>query len=386
MPWQERSPMDEREQFVREALSGLYTMTELCARATISRKTGYKWLERYHAGGRPALGDQSRAPHHCPHRVSADLVALLCAARQKHTTWGPRTLLAWLAPRHPEIPKTAWPAVSTAGDVLQRAGLVQRRRRRRDRAPQASTRPPGATAPNDIWTADFKGEFRTRDGVYCYPLTIADLQSRYLLACHGMLAPRGPGVAARFTQLFRTHGLPQAIRTDNGPPFGTIGLHGLSALSVWWLRLGIVHHRGRPSHPQDNGAHERMHRTLKQCTTRPPQLTLGTQQRAFDRFRHEFNTERPHQALGDQPPAVHYAPSSRPLPARLPPLEYPGHYLVRRVTEAGSFRFRGQWLFLTKVLHHQPIGLEETGDGIWSIHFASKLLARFDERDNVLHP
>ena len=384
MPWQEISPMDERERFVRDALSGWYTMTELCARATVSRKTGYKWLERYHAGGRPALADRSRAPHHCPHRVSPELVALLCAAREKHPEWGPRILLGWLKPRHPEIAE--WPAVSTAGDVLRRAGLVPRQRRRRERAPQPAHRPSRTSAPNDLWTADFKGHFRTGDGAYCYPLTIADLHSRFLLACHGLAAPRSPGVRDCFTRLFRAQGLPAAIRTDNGAPFVTTALHGLSGLSVWWLRLGIDHQRGRPAHPQDNAAHERMHRTLKRSAIRPPRPTMRIQQRAFDHFRHEFNCERPHQSLGDVPPAQHYISSGRALPDKLPPLEYPGHYLVRHVTEAGTLRFHGPALLQTKVHKQETNGLEETDDGIWSIHFASKLLARFDERDYLLHP
>ena len=386
MPWQETSPMEERERFVREALRGLYGMTELCARFGISRKTGYKWLARYHAGGQPALHDQSRAPHHCPHRMDAAMATLLCDARRQHPDWGPRTLLGWLAPRHPEIPRVAWPAISTAGDLLKRHRLVPPRPRRRERVPTAGTRSVTASAPNDVWTADFKGEFRTGDGVYCYPLTIADLHSRYLLACHGLAAPRAPAVRAHFTQLFRTHGLPRVIRTDNGPPFATMGVQGLSALSVWWVRLGITHSRGRPRHPQDNAAHERMHRTLKRSTLRPPQRTRQAQQHAFDRFRREFNIERPHQALRDVPPATYYRPSPRPFPERLPPLEYPGHFLVRRVCPSGGFRFRGRSLFLTKVLNQQPVGLEETDDGIWSVHFASLLLARFDERDYLLHP
>ena len=384
MPWQETSPMDQRERLVREALSGLYSMTELCERASISRKTGYKWLARYHEGGRPALADRSRAPQHCPHRVTPELVALLCAARRTHPDWGPRTLLGWLQRRHREI--TVWPAASTAGDVLRRAGLVTPRRRRRRSVPPAAHHPATAGAPNDLWTADFKGEFRTGDGAYCYPLTIADLQSRYLLACRGLPAPRGPAVRDCFTRLFRTHGLPLAIRTDNGAPFASIGLHGLSPLSVWWLRLGIEHHRGRPAHPQDNAVHERMHRTLKRGAIRPPRSTLRAQQRAFDKFRFEFNGERPHQSLGDIPPAERYVPSPRTLPECLPPLEYPAHYLVRRVGPAGTFRFRGRSIFLTKVLAHEPVGLEETADGIWTIHFASKVLARFDERDYVVHP
>jgi putative transposase len=239
MPWLETAPVEQRERFVRDERLGLYSMTELCDRDGISRKTGYKWLGRFDEGGRQALGDRSRAPHRCPHRIAEATADLICDARRKHPTWGPDKLLDWLEPRHAGV---VWPAVSTAGDLLARKGLVKKRRRRRPHL-HPGVVPAVTRQPNDLWTADFKGQFRTCDGVYCYPLTIADQHTRFLMACHGLLSTKGQGVRPVFDRLFREYELPRAIRTDNGVPFATTGIHGLSQLNVWWLRLGIQHQR-----------------------------------------------------------------------------------------------------------------------------------------------
>ena len=260
MPWLETAPMEQRERFIRDERLALYAMTELCERYGISRKTGYKWLARFDAGGRAGLSDRSRAPHQCPHRITDHVAQLICLARRQHPSWGPEKLLQWLGPRHPDI---ELPAVSTAGDLLARKGLVKKRRRRRPHL-HPGVVPAVTMQPNDLWTADFKGHFRTRDGIYCYPLTIADQHTRFLMACHGLLSTKGHGVRPVFDRLFREHGLPRAIRTDNGVPFATTGIHGFSQLNVWWLRLGIQHQRILPGQPQQNGAHERMHKTLKE--------------------------------------------------------------------------------------------------------------------------
>jgi len=254
----ETSPVEQRERFIGDHCLELYAMAELCARYGISRKTGYKWLARFDEGGRLGLRDRSRAPRHCPHRIARAVAAVICAARRQHPTWGPAKLLTWLQPRHPGI---EWPAVSTAGDLLARRGLVKKRRRRRQWQ-HPGVVPATTSQPNDLWTADFKGHFRTRDTLYCYPLTVADQHTRYLLACHGLLSTKGHGVRPIFDRLFREYGLPRAIRTDNGVPFATTGIQGLSQLNVWWLRLGIQHQRILPAHPEQNGAHERMHKTL----------------------------------------------------------------------------------------------------------------------------
>jgi putative transposase len=380
MPWMETSPVEQRERFIRDHRLDVYAMTELCARYGISRKTGYKWLARYDEGGRAGLRDRSRAPQHCPHRIPRDVAAVICAARRQHPSWGPAKLLAWLRPRQPGV---EWPAISTAGDLLARRGLVKKRRRRRHYQ-HPGVVPPLTTQPNDLWTADFKGHFRTRDGIYCYPLTIADQHTRYLLACHGLLSTKGHGVRPVFDRLFREYGLPRAIRTDNGVPFATTGIHGLSQLNVWWLRLGIQHQRILPAHPEQNGAHERMHKTLKGEACRPPRAALPTQQRAFNTFRRLYNDERPHEALQERPPAALYRPSPRGYSGALPPVEYPGHFLVKRVTNAGTIRLKKRLLFLANALKQHPVGLEEVDDGIWSIHFCRVLLGRVDERDYII--
>lgn len=278
MPWMETAPVEQRIQFIADHRQGLYPMTELCARYGISRKTGYKWLDRFEEQGRQGLTDRSRAPHHCPHRIAEATAELLCDARRKHPDWGPGKLLDYLEPRHPGVD---WPAVSTAGDLLARRGLVQKRRRRRPHQ-HPGVVPPTTTEPNDLWTADFKGHFTTRDGIYCYPLAIADQHTRFLLTCHGLPSTHGIGARPIFERAFRTYGLPRAIRTDNGVPFATVAIHGLSQLNVWWMRLGIQHQRIHPGRPQQNGAHERMHRTLKRAAIRPPRDNAQAQQRAFD--------------------------------------------------------------------------------------------------------
>lgn len=377
MPWLETLPMDQRAQFVADAQRELYDMTTLCARYGVSRKTGYKWLARYAADGRRGLGDRSHAPHRCPHRIDDALAALLVAARRAHPTWGPAKLVHYLAPRHPAV--AAWPAVSTVADLLKRHDLVRPRRRQRP-AVHPGAVPICTTAPNDLWTADFKGQFRTQDGVYCFPLTIADQHTRYLLRVHGLLNTRGVGVRPVFERAFREFGLPSAIRTDNGVPFANTGLHGLTQLNVWWLRLGIQHQRIRPASPQENGAHERMHRTLKAETTRPPARDLARQQRAFLAFQREYNHDRPHAALGGDPPAARYSPSPRAYPATLPALAYPGHFLVKRVTNAGTIRFQHKLLFLANALKQHHVGLEERDDGVWSLYLGGVLLGTIDER------
>lgn len=382
MPWAETEPMKERLRFVADVERGLYSMTEVCARYGISRRTGYKWLDRYEAAGPAGLREGSRAPHVCPHRLEATVEAAIVEARRQHPSWGPRKLLAWLDARRPDL---TLPAASTAGDLLKRRGLVHPRRRRRHWEHPGA---PGVVpkGPNDLWTTDFKGEFRTRDGRYCYPLTIADLHSRYLLACAALSSVCTKGAQPVFERLFRDVGLPAAIQSDNGVPFCSVGIHGLCALNIWWLRLGIRHVRIEPSHPEQNGAHERMHRTLKAETTRPPAFDLLAQQRKFEAFRRTYNDERPHEALAQQPPARLWQPSEREYPRSLPQPEYPGHHFVRLVGSAGTIRFRGRQLFLSRALDDEYIGLEETADGIWSVYFYNLLLGKFSERDCRLYP
>jgi putative transposase len=377
MPWKKTTPMTERLSFIELSQTGLWSMTELCTRFNISRKTGYKWLRRYSQEGFSGLQEKSRAPLSCPHRLAPEVAAVLLEAKHLHPSWGPRKILPYLARHHPTL---ALPAASSAGELFRKAGLSRSKpRRRRPQHPGAPTLHAGS--PNEVWTADFKGQFRTGDGLYCYPLTVADAYSRYLLGCTARLSTKQVEAQPVFERLFREYGLPQAIRTDNGAPFATPAFCGLSKLSVGWIKLGIRHQRIEPGRPEQNGRHERMHRTLKAEATRPPEHNQATQQARFDRFCREYNHERPHEALGQRTPASLYHASPRQMPATLAEPEYPGHCLVRRVSNAGTFRFKSRQLFLSDTLLQEWIALEETGDGLWSIYFYDVLLARLDERD-----
>ena len=383
MPWNRTDPMEERIRFVMEAKSDVFQMSELCQRYGVSRKTGYKWLQRYRQEGLAGLQDRSRAPRHCPHRTPQAIADILIEARHQRPHWGAGMLMDRLKRRQPEV---KWPATSTAQEILKQAGLIQPKRRRRRR--QGSPHSPlqlGEVAPHEVLTADFKGEFRTRDRRYCYPLTIADHTSRYLLACRAFSSTAGGPVKQVFREIFREYGLPRAILTDNGTPFATTGVARLSRLAVWWIRLGIQPLRIQPGHPEQNPRHERMHRTLKQETTRPPARNPLSQQQVFDRFREEYNQERPHQGLQAKTPADVYRRSTRAYPKRLLPLEYLGHWEIRRVSPNGCLSFKRKVLFLSHALEGQKVGLEETKEGIWSFYFGPVLLGRYDERQQRLH-
>jgi transposase InsO family protein len=373
--------MTARREFVEDVERGLYAMTELCARYQISRKTGYKWLARYRAAGLAGLADQRRAPAQCPHATPPAIAAAVLAARQAHPTWGPRKLVAYLARRQPRV---AWPAPSTVGALLRAHGLVRPRRRRRPLGHPGRPTTPMA-APNAVWTADFKGHFATGDGRRCHPLTVVDGYSRYLLACQALAAPSHALSRPVFERLFREQGLPERLRSDNGAPFATCARCRLSQLSVWWLRLGITPELIEPAHPEQNGRHERLHRTLKAETTRPPAGSRAAQQRRFTRFRTEYNTERPHEALGNRTPASCYIASPRPYPTRLAPLEYPGHFAVYYVSTNGGIRFRQRWVNLSHVLAAEYVGLEEIDDAVWNVYFGTFLLGRFDARERHIH-
>ena len=361
---------------VRAWRAGVFSMSELCAHFGVSRKTGYKWVGRYLEDGVEGLRDQSRAPQRCPHRTREEVAEAIVAVRRAHPRWGPKKIVEVLARVQPEL---ARPAVSTAGAILQRAGLV-RGRRRRSRWAHPGRPAVRASRPNEVWTVDFKGQFRLRDASLCYPLTVQDQWSRYVLACRGMASPQLCEVRAAMERLFRTVGLPEAIRTDNGEPFASRGLRGLTRLNVWWMRLGIRHERIQRGHPEQNGAHERMHRDLKAETTRPPGASLACQQRRFERFRASYNRERPHEGIGQRLPASLWTPAPRPYPRWLSDPDYPGHLEVRRVRTSGEIKFQGRLLFLSEPLVGELVGLEPIDDGIWSIVFTTTLLARFDER------
>ena len=372
--------MTERARFVALHAEGLYSTAELALRFGVSRKTAYKWLARYRDGGLDALADHPSVRHSQHAKTDPEVEALVVAARQKHPTWGPRKLVPWIAKRHPGV---ALPAASTVGAILKRHGLVEPRRRRRVAA-HPGRRPLVAEAPGDVWTADYKGQFKTGDGLYCFPLTICDAHSRFVLAVDGHESVEQYGALRAFDRLFREHGLPRSIRTDNGTPFATQALCGLSRLSVWWIKLGIRPDRIEPGRPQQNGQHERMHRTLKAETARPPEADMARQQARFDDWRAEFNDDRPHDGLGGRTPASVYAPSPRPMPDVVPGPEYPGHAEIRQVSRCGTFKLKGHQCFLSQALAGETIAFEEVADGVWSLSFYTVELGRFDERDYQL--
>lgn len=369
--------MEERARFAVEYESGEWTMAELCRRYDISRKTGYKILARWQQEGAAGLGDRNRAPHTHPNQTTARIEAAVLALRRAHMSWGPRKLRCWLEDHHPQQP---WPAPSTIGALLGRAGLAHARRLRR-RTPPFTQPFAAATEANAVWCADFKGWFRTRDGERVDPLTMTDAASRYLLRCQAVEKTDTAAVRAISEAAFREYGLPRAIRTDNGPPFATRGVAGLSRLSLCWMKLGIVPERIRPGHPEQNGRHERMHRTLAEETARPPQANRRRQQEAFDRFRQEYNEERPHEALGQRPPAALYSASPRAYPARVPEPEYDSGIEVRTVYPHGQFFWKGRDVFLGKVLAGERIGLEPIDDRYWCVCFGPFPIAWFDSRE-----
>jgi len=376
MSWKASDPMSERVKFIGLFNGGQRTVSGLCREFGISRKTAYKWAQRFEQEGLQGLQEHSRAPHEMPWETAPEIQELLLAARKRHPTWGPRKLKAWLedSDDHLELP-----APSTIGDLLKRQGLIHPRRRRLKRPVPKSPFGIQILEPNQEWDVDFKGEFRLGDGGYCFPLTLSDAFSRYLLEVRALEGTAGARTRPFFERAFRDFGLPWTIRSDNGTPFASTGLGRLSALSVWWIKLGIRPVRGRPHHPQDNGRHERMHRTLKAETTRPPAFESRGQQRRFDDFRKEYNDERPHEALGQCPPARIYRVSSRPFPRRIAEVEYPGHYEIRKVASGGIFTWHTQAVFVGHSLIGERIGLREVEDGLWRVCFADVELGVLDE-------
>jgi putative transposase len=374
--------MDLRVQFISEYVSGLFSMTELAEQYGISRKTGYKWVARYERAGPSALGDRSRRPQAHPAATPAALVQAVLAVRRRHPRWGAQKLLAMVKRQQPTAP---WPARSTVCDLLTRYGLIVPRRRHR-RVARANRALAPITHPNATWTTDFKGEFRTGDRVYCYPLTLRDGFSRYVLRCDALVSRSYALTRRCFERAFADYGLPDRIRSDNGEPFAGCGLGRLSRLNLWWMRLGIVPERIQLGRPEQNGSREQFHAVLKAATTRPPAPNRRAQQARFRAFRHEYNEVRPHASLGDQPPARVYQPSPRALPTHLPRLEYPGHVEVRRVSTEGCISWRSTPLFLTKGLRGEDVGLEEVAEGLWTLYFATVALGRFDERAWTITP
>ncbi len=379
MPWKATCSVDERRNFIEMVAAKSMTVAEVCRRFGISRKTGYKWLERYHLQGVGGLGDMSRAPIRKPWALSPELTERLVALRKSRPSWGPRKLLDALAMKAPSL---RLPAASTVGELLKRKGLVTSRRRRRWPAAATPTELLEATAPNDCWAVDFKGDFIVNHA-RCYPLTATDNFSRFVLGCTVLPSTAMAGAKPVFVRLFEEYGLPSAIRSDNGTPFSSVGLGGLSELSVWWVRLGIRLERIPPGKPQHNGRHERMHRTLK-AEACLPQDDFEAQQRCFDDYRLDFNTERPHEALDGVPPSAVYEPSQRSYPSTTPELEYPGRFELRRVHHTGGIRLCGRELYVSSALAGEVVGLEEMDDRLWHLHFGPLFLGVIDGRGRKL--
>lgn len=373
MPWEERSPVNERMKFVVEwSESEGENFSALCRRYGISRRIGYKWLDRFEQGGPGALEDRPPVARNVRHRVPLDVVDRLLAARKAHPTWGPRKLRAWLLDKEPGL---HLPAPSTIGDVLKRYGLV-RIRKRRLRVPINPNPLDPCSAPNDVWCADFKGHFALGDGSRCYPLTITDGCTRFLIKCEALTAQTEELVKRQFELAFLEYGIPKKIRTDNGPPFASLGAGGLSRLAVWWIQLGITPERIEPGKPQQNGRHERMHRTLKDQTTKPPEATMAAQQRRFDLFRAEFNNERPHESLGQKPPSRSYTTSLRAYPATLSSPVYDENLEVRRLTEQGKIAWKGQKVNISIALAGEPVGVEKLTPTTARLFYGPMLLGR----------
>lgn len=379
MAWKECSRVDQRVLLVGEFMKGEQQMAELCRNFGVSRKTAYKWVARYKADGPAGLVDRSRAPLTHATRVAPVVLEALLEARRAHPHWGARKVLAWLSRKQPKL---SLPVASTVSALYAKYGLVRSKTARR-RTPPYTDPFADADVPNRLWCADYKGDFRTKDGRRCYPLTVTDACSRMLLRCTALRSTKTRWAMPVFESVFREFGLPEKIRTDNGTPFASRGAGGLSQLSIWWTKLGIRHERIQPGHPEQNGRHERMHRTLKQETTQPPAPSLRAQQAKFDDFRNEYNAERPHEALADETPASRYSASWRPFPTRLSPLNYPSHFDVRKVAASGRIRWRGEMVTINHALEGELIGIEP-GDGMKRVFFADVSLGFLDDEQPEL--
>jgi putative transposase len=377
MPWRDVKPMDEKILFIADHLRAPGSFSQLCERYGISRKTGYKWVERYQTDGLGGLEERSRRPHtvagEIPYAIRKAIIEL---RRQGREPLGPKKIQALLSRRFPDQPT---PSKTTIYNVLKREGMLEPKRRRR-RVQPSPHRLATATEPNELWSADFKGQFKMGNGRWCYPLTVMDHASRYLLGCQGLNGTRFVESQAVFERLFQEYGLPNRIRTDNGIPFASTAIAGLSHLSIWWIRLGILPERIEPGQPQQNGRHERMHRTLKRAVTHPPAQDQAVQQSQFDLFRTHYNEQRPHEGLEQRSPKSCYTPSTRPYPKHLPELEYPGYFDCQRVSTNGITYWRNKRIYVGYILTGEWVGLEEVNDGIWAVYFGPIRLGLFDER------
>ena len=372
MPWKRVCPMDEKLRFVAYLLEGSRDMTYLCRSFGISRKTGYKWLHRYEQEGPAGLDERSRAPKNTPHKTPPEIEDLVISTRDKHSTWGaPKIHSLLLRDGTSNLPSPA-----TIGRILARNGLVKSKPKGGLKAPKKELTQP--KSPNDVWSADFKGDFVGACGTRNYPLTISDLHSRFILCCKGLKNTSFEGTKTVFTRVFKEYGLPTVVRTDNGVPFASVGY--LSRLSVWWMDLGIRSELISPGRPHENGIHERMHRTLKEDAVRPKELTFRQQQKAFDEFIDTFNFYRPHAGIKNQTPSELYDPSEREMPAKIREPDYPSGFTVKRIGQRGDLYHKRKRWFVSHAFNGKFVGLELVGDDLWQIHYRNFKIAYLDTR------
>jgi len=380
VPFEETHVVDERRRFIEDVHRSLRSFSELCGRYGISRKTGYKWLNRWEAEGPPGLESRSSRPLSSPVATPPEVVAALIAVRRRYPDYGAKKV-RWYLERH--RPDLVLPSRTTIHNVLDREGLVQQRRKRVRRW-HPGYQGTEAQEPNGIWSIDFKGQFPTRNGHMCYPLTVQDVHARYLLGCRSCSDVKIVSVRPHFTRLFKEYGLPRRIRSDNGSPFASNSLGRLSRLSVWFVQLGIVPELIEPGCPYQNGTHENMHLVLKRRTTRPPCANHEAQDRAFERFRHEYNEVRPHEALDGKVPADLYEPSPRPFPKKLQPVRYPGHFETRLVSKNTGIRWYAKRITVSAILAGHNVGLEEVDHGLFDVYFGPIWLGRFIEAKGII--
>ncbi len=382
MPWRETQVFEERVHFVQEHASRCWTMQDLCQRFGISRKTGYKYLARYAKDGVGALKNWSRAPHRQGRQVPEAIERSILLLKRQHQTWGAPKLRDWFLDHEPD---REWPVSSTIHRILDRHGLVRRRKRRRRAVP--SEEPLAhAHASNDVWCADFKGWFRTGDGSRCDPFTVTDAYSRYSLCCRSVGKTDFSSVKKILKRAFQQYGLPRALRTDNGAPFSARAIAGLSRFAIWLVYLDVRIERIEPGEPQQNGRHERFHLTLKQDTASPPANTLRGQQQRFNRFQQVYNEDRPHASLGGRPPGSVFVPSSREYPRKRRELEYPAELLVRKVTGSGRIKLHGTSYFVSEVLLGEYVGLAQQSERHWVVKFGPLELGVLDTAKRKLLP
>ena len=382
MPWKETCAMDQKVQMIGDWLKDEFSITELSELYEVSRPTIYKWIARYEERSIDGLVELSREPLRHTNATPSSIAEKIIEMKSMHQRFGPKKIIARLQALHPEL---HWPAVSTASDILKKQGLVQPRKKRRKTPPY--TEPfLDCNKPNVVWSADFKGQFYTGDGKLCHPLTISDNYSRYLLQCRGLRRPTHEQTQPWFEWTFREYGLPDAIRTDNGAPFASVSLGGLSRLSIWFIKLGILPERIVPGHPEQNPRHERMHRTLKEATALPPKSNIYQQQQAFENFKYEFNYERPHEALDQKPPSSVYHPSDRPYHLRVPQVDYNDDVIVKKIRHGGEMYWKRGFIYVSQALAGEPIALKQIDDYLWDMHFSFFPLGIFDELTGKVSP